>query len=62
MALAVPAPLLVAFDIDVSTYADLAPLPASSAYAVSKGAGRIFTRALRADIADLQVSGPGRLD
>lgn len=38
--------------LNVSTFADLAPLPASSAYAVSKGAGRIFTRALRADIAD----------
>jgi NAD(P)-dependent dehydrogenase (short-subunit alcohol dehydrogenase family) len=38
--------------LNVSTFADLAPLPASSAYAVSKGAGRIFTRALRADIGD----------
>ena len=38
--------------LNVSTFADLAPLPASSAYAVSKGAARIFTRALRADIAD----------
>ena len=38
--------------LNVSTFADLHPLPASSAYAVSKGAGRIFTRALIADIGD----------
>jgi NAD(P)-dependent dehydrogenase (short-subunit alcohol dehydrogenase family) len=38
--------------LNVSTFADLAPLPASAAYAVSKGAARIFTRALRADVGD----------
>jgi NAD(P)-dependent dehydrogenase (short-subunit alcohol dehydrogenase family) len=38
--------------LNVSTFADLWPLPASSAYAVSKGAGRILTRALLADLAD----------
>lgn len=38
--------------LNVSTFADLAPLPASGAYAVSKGAGRILTRVLRADIGD----------
>lgn len=38
--------------VNVSTFADIAPLPASSAYAVSKGAGRIFSRALVADLAD----------
>lgn len=38
--------------LNVSTFADLAPIPASSAYAVSKGAARIFTKALRADIED----------
>jgi NAD(P)-dependent dehydrogenase (short-subunit alcohol dehydrogenase family) len=38
--------------LNVSTFADLAPIPASSAYSVSKGAARIFTRALRADIED----------
>lgn len=38
--------------LNVSTFADLAPIPASSAYAVSKGASRIFTRALIADICD----------
>ena len=38
--------------LNVSTFADMAPLPASSAYAVSKGAARIFTRALVADIGD----------
>ncbi|MCA0940368.1 SDR family oxidoreductase [Salipiger pacificus] len=38
--------------LNVATFADLAPLPASSAYAVSKGAARIFTRALIADLAD----------
>ncbi|SEP94822.1 SDR family oxidoreductase [Thalassovita taeanensis] len=36
----------------VSTFADIAPLPASSAYAVSKGAARIYTRAALADLAD----------
>lgn len=38
--------------LNVATFADLAPLPASSAYSVSKGAARIFTRALIADIGD----------
>lgn len=38
--------------VNVSSFADLAPIPASSAYAVSKGAGRILTRALVADICD----------
>lgn len=38
--------------LNVSTFADLAPLPASAAYAVSKGAARIFTKALLADVAD----------
>ncbi|MEO0912979.1 MAG: SDR family oxidoreductase [Pseudomonadota bacterium] len=38
--------------VNVTTFADLAPLPGSSAYSVSKGAARIFTRALVADICD----------
>lgn len=38
--------------LNVSTFADLAPIPTSSAYSVSKGAARIFTRALVADISD----------
>lgn len=38
--------------INVATFADIAPLPASSAYAVSKGAARIFTKALVADLGD----------
>ena len=38
--------------VNVSTFADIAPLPASAAYAVSKGAARIFTRALVADLGD----------
>lgn len=38
--------------VNVTTFADLAPLPGSGAYSVSKGAARIFTRALVADIAD----------
>jgi len=38
--------------MNVSTFADIAPLPASSAYAVSKGAARIYTRALVADLGD----------
>lgn len=38
--------------LNVSTFADLHPLPSSSAYAVSKGAARILTRALVADLAD----------
>lgn len=38
--------------VNVASFADIAPLPASSAYAVSKGAARIYTRALVADLAD----------
>lgn len=38
--------------LNVSTFADLAPLPGSAAYSVSKGAARIFTRALIADVCD----------
>lgn len=38
--------------LNVATFADLHPLPASSAYSVSKGAARIFTRAMIADLAD----------
>lgn len=38
--------------MNVSTFADVAPIPASSAYAVSKGAARIFTRAILADLSD----------
>ena len=38
--------------INVISFADVAPLPSSGAYSVSKGAGRIFTRALVADLAD----------
>lgn len=38
--------------LNVSTFADLAPIPASSAYSVSKGAARILTRALIADVCD----------
>jgi len=38
--------------MNVSTFADIAPLPASSGYAVSKGAARILTRAMIADLAD----------
>jgi NAD(P)-dependent dehydrogenase (short-subunit alcohol dehydrogenase family) len=38
--------------VNVASMADIAPLPASAAYAVSKGAGRILTRALVADLGD----------
>ncbi len=38
--------------INVATFADIAPLPASAAYAVSKGAARVLTRALVADLGD----------
>lgn len=38
--------------VNVSTFADLAPIPCSSAYSVSKGAARIFSKALVADLAD----------
>jgi len=38
--------------LNVSTFADLSPIPTSSAYAVSKGAAKVFTRALIADVCD----------
>ncbi len=38
--------------LNVASFADIAPLPASSGYSVSKGATRILTRALLADLAD----------
>jgi len=38
--------------VNVATFADMAPLHVSSAYAVSKGAGRILSRALVADLGD----------
>lgn len=38
--------------LNVATFADLHPLPASAAYSVSKGAARTLTRALLADLAD----------
>ncbi|WP_299937942.1 SDR family oxidoreductase [uncultured Pelagimonas sp.] len=38
--------------LNVATFADLNPLPASSAYSVSKGAARILTRAMIADLSD----------
>ena len=38
--------------VNVASMADVAPLPASAAYSVSKGAARVFTRALVADLAD----------
>lgn len=38
--------------VNVGSYADVAPLPCSAAYSVSKGAVRILTRALVADLAD----------
>lgn len=38
--------------INVATFADIAPISGASAYAVSKGAARIFTKALKADIWD----------
>lgn len=38
--------------VNVATFADLHPLPASAAYSISKGAARIYTRALVADIGD----------
>lgn len=38
--------------MNVATFADIAPLPTSAAYSVSKGAARIFTRALVADLGD----------
>lgn len=38
--------------INVATFADIAPLAASSAYSVSKGAARVLTRAMVADLGD----------
>lgn len=38
--------------LNVASFADLNPLPSSGAYSVSKGACRIFTQALVADLAD----------
>lgn len=38
--------------INVGSFADLAPQPASSAYSVSKGAARILTQSIVADLAD----------
>jgi short-subunit dehydrogenase len=38
--------------VNVGSFADLAPMPCSSAYSVSKGAARILTRALVADLSD----------
>lgn len=38
--------------VNVASMADVAPLPASAAYSVSKGAARVFSRALVADLAD----------
>lgn len=38
--------------VNVASFADIAPLPAASAYSVSKGAARILTRAMVADLGD----------
>jgi len=38
--------------LNVATFADLTPLPTASAYSTSKGANRILTRALVADLSD----------
>ncbi len=38
--------------LNVSTFADLYPLPSAGAYSVSKGAARILTRSLIADLGD----------
>lgn len=38
--------------LNVSTFADASPLPGSSAYSVSKGAARILTRAMIADVCE----------
>lgn len=38
--------------VNVTSFADRAPLSGSSAYSISKGAGRIFTKALIADLHD----------
>ncbi|TCM49674.1 short-subunit dehydrogenase [Rhizobium sp. PP-F2F-G48] len=38
--------------VNVGSFADLSPQPASAAYSVSKGAARIFSQALVADLSD----------
>jgi NAD(P)-dependent dehydrogenase (short-subunit alcohol dehydrogenase family) len=38
--------------VNVASFADIAPIAASSAYSVSKGAARVFTRAVVADLGD----------
>lgn len=38
--------------INIGSFADISPAPVSSAYSVSKGAARILTRALVADLGD----------
>lgn len=38
--------------VNVTTFADWAPISGASAYSVSKGAGKIFTKALIADLHD----------
>lgn len=38
--------------INVATFADIAPISGASAYAVSKGAARVFSKALVADVWD----------
>ncbi|SMY06876.1 SDR family oxidoreductase [Flavimaricola marinus] len=38
--------------VNVASMADIAPLPASAAYSVSKGAARVLTKALVADLGD----------
>ncbi|MDQ2089340.1 SDR family oxidoreductase [Marimonas arenosa] len=38
--------------LNVATFADLHPLPTAAAYSTSKGAARILTRALKADLSD----------
>lgn len=38
--------------VNVASMADVAPLPASAAYSVSKGAARVLSRALVADLGD----------
>ncbi len=38
--------------VDVGSFADLAPIPCSSAYSVSKGSARILNKALLADLSD----------
>lgn len=54
--------------VNVASFADMDPLAASAAYTVSKGAARIFTRALVADLADrfpqivINDWAPGMLD